>query len=186
MRLVILSRIAKMKNLHFALQLLGQVNGNLQFDIYGPAEDVSYWESCQQWIQQLPDNVVVTYHGPVHPDHVRDVFAHAHGFLLPTQGENFGHVILEALGTGCPVIVSDRTPWRHLQEKQVGWDIALDNPQGFVDALQYMMDMDQNAFARWSCTAWQFARNFIQNPKHLQSNRELFLQAANRFNVDNF
>ena len=35
--------------------------------------------------------------------------------ILPTLGENFGHIIVEAWAAGCPVLISDRTPWRRLE-----------------------------------------------------------------------
>src|SRR5208337_2944424 len=41
-RFVFLSRIARKKNLHFALELLGSADGEIQLDIYGPIEDAAY------------------------------------------------------------------------------------------------------------------------------------------------
>ena len=35
--------------------------------------------------------------------------------ILPTKGENFGHVIAESLSASLPVIISQNTPWRNLQ-----------------------------------------------------------------------
>jgi glycosyltransferase involved in cell wall biosynthesis len=51
--------------------------------------------------------------------------------FLPSLGENFGHVIVEALSAGCPILISDRTPWRGLAERGVGWDLPLEDPAGF-------------------------------------------------------
>ena len=31
--------------------------------------------------------------------------------LMPTAGENFGHVIAEALSVSCPVMCTPATPW---------------------------------------------------------------------------
>jgi hypothetical protein len=31
--------------------------------------------------------------------------------ILPTLGENFGHVIAESLLSNTPVLISDKTPW---------------------------------------------------------------------------
>ena len=45
------------------------------------------------------------------PDQIQDTFAQYDGFILPTLGENFGHVIAESLSAGCPVICSQHTPW---------------------------------------------------------------------------
>ena len=50
-----------------------------------------------------------------------------HFFILPTLGENFGHVFIEALAAGCPLIISNRTPWLELEKKGIGWDIPLEN-----------------------------------------------------------
>ena len=52
-----------MKNLSFALKVLKNVSGYIDFDIYGPVDDVSYWKDCQQLMQSLPDNINVDYMG---------------------------------------------------------------------------------------------------------------------------
>jgi len=44
---------------------------------------------------------------PVFPERLADYDA----FIFPTLGENFGHVIIESLSAGCPVLCSDQTPW---------------------------------------------------------------------------
>ena len=55
-------------------------------------------------------------------------------FFFPTLGENYGHVIYEALDSGCPVLISDQTPWRGLSEVGAGWDLPLDKPDLFRQA----------------------------------------------------
>ena len=35
-------------------------------------------------------------------------------FLFPTRGENFGHVVAEALSVGCPVLTTPTTIWTDL------------------------------------------------------------------------
>ena len=110
-RFVFISRIAEMKNLLLALQALQAVKAEADFDIYGPVEDIHYWRRCQRLIADLPRNVQVKYLGELHPNQVKDVFAQYDAFILPTRGENFGHVIAESLSSGCPVICSQRTPW---------------------------------------------------------------------------
>jgi glycosyltransferase involved in cell wall biosynthesis len=46
------------------------------------------------------------------PDDVPGTFAQYDLFAFPSRGENFGHVVLESLSVGTPVLVSDRTPWK--------------------------------------------------------------------------
>lgn len=110
-RFVFISRISKKKNLHLGLEALQLVRSEVKLDIYGPLEDADYWRTCQQLIDELPDNVRATYRGVLRPNQVQETFARYDGFILPTLGENFGHVIAESLSAGCPVVCSQHTPW---------------------------------------------------------------------------
>jgi glycosyltransferase involved in cell wall biosynthesis len=110
-RFVFISRISKMKNLALALESLSMLKADTDFDIYGPVEDPGYWRQCQSLIADLPKSVQVRYLGELRPHQVKDTFAQYDAFILPTRGENFGHVIAESLSAGCPVICSQNTPW---------------------------------------------------------------------------
>ncbi len=69
-----------------------------------------------------------------------------HAYILPTQGENFGHSIYEALINGLPVIISDQTPWRNLEREAIGFDIALQDKRAFIKAIATLCEFDQTAF----------------------------------------
>ncbi|WBB81585.1 glycosyltransferase [Micromonospora sp. WMMD882] len=113
-RLVFVGRISPMKNLDLVLAALAEVRTPVVLDVYGPADDPAYWRRCRRLWAALPPHVRATWHGPLLPDQVAGAFARSHAFVLPTRGENFGHVIGESLSVGCPVICSDRTPWTEL------------------------------------------------------------------------
>ena len=63
------------------------------------------------------------------PSELGPHFQTAHYLLSPTTQENFGHSIVEAWAHGCPVLISDRTPWRGLEAHNVGWDWPLDESE---------------------------------------------------------
>lgn len=111
LRLIFLSRITPMKNLDFLLRVLKNCSCKIQFDIYGPITDINYWNKCSHLISEMPSNVFVSYQGEKDPSEVSNIFAKYHLFALPTLGENFGHVIIESLFAGTPVILSNNTPW---------------------------------------------------------------------------
>lgn len=173
-RLVFLSRISRKKNLHFALELLRQVEGQIQFDIYGALEDAVYWHECQDIIAQLPDRVRVAYKGEVAFDTVLDTFTTYHLFALPTLGENFGHVILEALCAGCPVLISDQTPWSGINAAGAGWALPLDQPARFAEALQTMVAMDEAEFNALAERAHAFGKAYVDNPALVDQMRQFF------------
>jgi glycosyltransferase involved in cell wall biosynthesis len=131
LRLVYLSRISPMKNLLFALEALRYVTAQVHFSIYGPIDDDNYWRTCQSAINQLPGHISATYCGPISHESVSGTLARHDLFFLPSRGENFGHVLVEALQAGLPLLISDQTPWRGLKDRNIGLDLALDDPLEF-------------------------------------------------------
>ncbi len=124
--LLFVSRLAPKKNLTFLLELLrDHAEGGVDLEIVGPIEDDRYWARCQDLIAQLPASVRVTYHGECTPDEVPGWLARTHALVLPSLGENYGYVVAEALEAGRPVLVSDQTPWSHLQTDVAGWTLPL-------------------------------------------------------------
>lgn len=174
---VFISRVTPKKNLTMALELLQGVVGNVTFSIYGPVRDENYWQECQRQIKKLPENVTVNCHGAIPHDEVLANFRQHHFFLFPTLGENYGHVILEALAAGCPVLTSDRTFWRQLQEKGVGWDIPLEDRAEWLSVLQSCVDMDNETYAQLSANAQAFHHSWVSNDALLQPTIELFEKA---------
>lgn len=111
LRIAFISRISPKKNLDGLLRILTSVEREAILTIYGPAEDKHYWDRCQLLIASLPKNIRVTYAGALKAEDVSAAFAQHDLFAFPTHGENFGHVIFEALRVGTAVLLSDQTPW---------------------------------------------------------------------------
>lgn len=177
-RLVFVSRITPKKNLHFALQVLAQRRTETHLDIYGPLEDRAYWESCEAQIRQLPAHIKVRYCGTLDHEEVGQAFGRYDAFLFPTQGENYGHVILEALGAGCPVILSDQTPWQDLGAQGAGWVCDLKQPVQFSRALDELLDeSDVQAQARRERCA-SYAQRVANDPQVREDNLALFSDAV--------
>jgi glycosyltransferase involved in cell wall biosynthesis len=177
LRFIFLSRVSRMKNLQFALELLSSVHGEIQFDIYGPIDDAAYWEACQGQIRRLPNSIRVSYKGPVAQEHVVKVFAKYHFQLLPTLGENFGYVIIEGLAAGCPILTSDQTPWRELSKKRAGWDLPLGDRGQWRQAIQRCVEMDQNAYESLSLGARSYFEEWMSSSAYRQGSMELFRKA---------
>lgn len=141
-KLVFLSRIHPKKNLLGAIRFLEKVKGTVTLDVYGPLEDEGYWKQCQEAAAQLPENISVQYCGLVGHEDVHRVFSKYDALLFPTLSENYGHVIVEAMTTGCPVVLSDRTPWLDMEEYGAGWAISLEDEQAFTDAISQVAAWD--------------------------------------------
>jgi glycosyltransferase involved in cell wall biosynthesis len=177
LRVCFLSRISPKKNLDFALRVLAKVEFPVDFAVYGPIEDEGYWLRCLGLIAALPQHVSVHHFGAVEPPRVRETIAMHDVFFVPTHGENFGHVFVEAWSAAVPVLVSNCTPWRDLRSKGIGWDLPLSDPGAFVDELRYFHRMEPGQVESMRRACSEFARNQSDSPDVVAANRQLFLDA---------
>ena len=161
-KLAFISRICEMKNLHFLIERLHEVRGHVQLDLFGPVAecDADYWERCKAQLAKLPDNIKVDYQGLLDHIAVSRVLHEHHFFVLPTKGENFCHSAVESFVNATPVILSDQTPWTDLGEVRAGFDIPLNDPSGWVTALQQCVDMDQQTHSTYLNGAADYGRRF--------------------------
>lgn len=157
LKIIFLSRICEKKNLAMALDVLKEcVIGDIKLDIYGIREDKEYWERCESIIGNMPNNISVKYVGEVMPEDVLNVFAKYDVFLFPTKGENFGHVIYEALAAGCIPVISNTTPWNMIQENDCGSVIELTDTNGFTSTIETYCKMG-NELKQMKIKAIKFA-----------------------------
>lgn len=175
LKIIFISRIHPKKNLKLAIDLLTNINGNIKLSIYGPIEDQTYWSNCEKSIDNLPSNIEVLYNGLIDHKNVMKVFKENHVFLFPTLGENFGHVISEALIGGCPVIISDQTPWKGLSKYNVGWDISLTKLEDYKRVLQYYVDLDNEEYQLISKNAFEFGKKSSTQNQDIKNHFNLLI-----------
>ncbi|MGZ3932121.1 MAG: glycosyltransferase, partial [Bacteroidia bacterium] len=176
LRLVYLSRIVRIKNLHGALETLAalKAEGTITYDIYGAMEDPDYWKECESIIRRLPENIRVAYKGELGFSEVQGTIAKYHYLFLPTLNENFGHSIVESLLSGLPVIISDRTPWNSVNEHHCGAAVSPENTAGFIAALQQALALDAAAYSEISENCITFIEQRTDTVQNIKAYRQLF------------
>lgn len=177
---VFISRISPMKNLSVALNILKKVESPLTYDIYGPIEDQSYWQKCQKIISELPPNITVQYKGELTPDSVVFVLSSYDFFFMPTKGENYGHVIAEALCAGLPLVIADTTPWRDLETLGIGWDLPLDNLDAFSEVIDKLIEMPDDHHYKMRQTVLAWAKQKFAQRDAIEANIAMFRYAYNK------
>lgn len=175
-KLVSVARIAVEKNTLLAIGSLKNVKGQVQFNLYGPVYDQDYWAKCKEAIAALPAEVSVEWKGTMPPDVVPAILSAHHALFMPSAGENFGHTMLEALSAGRPLLISDRTPWRGLEQDHAGWDLPLDRPEGFTDAVERLCGMDQTEYDRWSQGALERGARYLADDKPIEASLNLLVK----------
>jgi glycosyltransferase involved in cell wall biosynthesis len=160
LRILFSARLHPIKNLSFLLGILNDVEGEVELEIAVIREDTAYFKLCQQMAENLPETIKVSWYFDLEPAEVLKLMEKVHLFVLPTQGESFGHSIFEALSVGCPVLISDQTPWRNLLSCKAGMDIPLvDNL--FLDAINTFVNLDNSHWEEFRQGALQKAKQYV-------------------------
>lgn len=175
LKIVFLSRVSPIKNLLTLIHSTGRLRGEINLDIWGPLDNREYWRQCQAAMALLPDDVVARYRGEARPELVPRLLGEADVFALPTLGENHGHVIHEALSSGCPVVISDRTPWRNLARSGVGFDVALEDSDSFVRSLQIFVDMEATEYQEYAARCRAYVVHRLTCNTDINASRQMFM-----------
>lgn len=178
-RFIFVSRIAKKKNLHLAVEAMKQIKAQqeVEFHIYGNIEDKDYFKKIQKQLQ-VYGKVSIEYRGPLNPSLLPTTYLYADYFILPTKHENYGHAIVEAWANGCPVIVSKNTPWKDLRVRNLGWDVDITVPGALANAIQEAIDLDKEDYLTMVKESYNFFKDEISDVEIIEANRKLFHNAG--------
>jgi glycosyltransferase involved in cell wall biosynthesis len=152
LKLITIAIISPMKNYLKVLEALAKNSEDLEYDIYGPVKDAAYWELCKEQIKSLPKNITVRYHGETEPNTIDKLLSESHVFIMPSESENFGHSIYEALSAGKPVITGKTTPWNELLQAKAGINVSNDIEE-ISKAISLFARMDNEEYKSFSAGA---------------------------------
>lgn len=177
LKLFYLSRIARVKNLHYALHILAELktDANITYDIFGSKEDETYWKECEAVIKKMPPNIKVNYKGELSFEQVQEQIVKYHFLFLPTLNENFGHSIVESLISACPVIISDQTPWNDVNKYNCGYAVALNKEKEMTSIILETARMEDMMYKRMSENCLTFIVKKINKEENIKAYSELFL-----------
>lgn len=168
--------ISPMKNHLAVLQALQNSVASIRWHIYGPVKDAVYWKKCGDLIKVLPPAVEVVYHGELSPVDLPAAMDQFQLFIMPSKSENFGHALLEALSAGKPVITTDTTPFKGLQEARAGYTVTINQLAGqLTAAIAGFAAMGPAEFAACSKAASVYASHFVDEGLLRQQYERLFL-----------
>lgn len=172
LKMVFVSRISIKKNLLFILQLIAEIGKEkISLDIYGPIEDQDYWSKC---LALITENPAVHYKGVIQPVELHAVLKEYDLFVLPTLNENFGHIILEALNSSLPLLLSNNTPWLHLSEGGIGADLSLDEGSVWKKTLLDFLQMRTTEHEQLRKSAWAFGQKKLDQQYLVKEYVKLF------------
>jgi glycosyltransferase involved in cell wall biosynthesis len=108
--IVFLARLNAKKGLDLLIAAMAAVlaeRPRARLAIVGPPDPAAFERRVRTWIREHGIESQVALTGPVNDEAKREVMADADVFVLPSQAENFGFSVFEAMASGVPVVVSD-------------------------------------------------------------------------------
>lgn len=96
---------------------LNKKYNDLYLAILGSA-DLDYYEKLKQKIKELNlENKIILYGETISGDFKTALYQNAFCFVLPSISENFGYVVVEAIASKVPIIISEGVGLKELIEK---------------------------------------------------------------------
>ena len=126
--ILFLSRVHPKKGLEYLVNSfikLCDLHKNYDLLIVGGVDDKKYKKSLDRLIVNSGINDRVHFLGMLNGKARIDAYNASNFFVLPSQTENFGIVIAEAMAAKLPVITTHGTPWQEIEEHDAGWWVEL-------------------------------------------------------------
>lgn len=150
-------RIVKNKNVKKCILAAKGVKSNITLDIFGPIEDKDYWNECKKEIESCPNNVKINYKGVMSQLYMRNLYSQYDCLISPTEFENFGQAIVEALANSTPVIISkNTTPWDDVNEWNAGFVHPLSEIIEFTGSMDRIASMTQKEYRDFTICVWKY------------------------------
>lgn len=130
--------IKKVENLLYGMSKLSSLKG-CELVIMGKGDDV-YEQFLRKETMRLGLEDYVKFMGFVKGRDKYEQLAQLSCLFVPSDFENFGMIVTEALSVGTPVMASLGTPWEELNTAGCGWWISR-SPENIADVMQQVIDM---------------------------------------------
>jgi glycosyltransferase involved in cell wall biosynthesis len=146
---------------------------NLDLVIAGPLGEPAGWgHRLRRRIEASPYAARIHWPGLLRDDAKWGAFTAAEAFILPSHQENFGIAVVEALGTGCPVLTTHPVNISPEIEADASGLIEADTPKGIRRLLDRWLALDPAARAEMR----RRARSSFQRRYDINRNAEAILR----------
>ena len=139
--------------------------------IMGKGDD-AYEQFLRSEVKRLGLNNV-TFSGFVSGREKYEQLAQLSCLFVPSDFENFGMIVTEALSVGTPVMASLGTPWEELNTYNCGWWTER-NPQDITNVMQKVLEMPEKELIAMGSRGRQLIKEMYAAPKVAQQMKSLY------------
>ena len=152
-----------------AVSLLGDKATNIEIEIIGGGE-----ADCEAFLRETSKKLSlkkVNFRGFLVGEEKDKAISELSLLVLPSDYENFGNVVTEALVRGVPAVVTKGAPWEGINENHCGWWIE-NSVENIASSIEKFLDMTPAQRLEMG----KNAQNFIFNTLSVESVTAMYLQ----------
>jgi glycosyltransferase involved in cell wall biosynthesis len=143
-RLLSVSRLSKPKNIPLLIQsfklAIEKNHRNLELHIVGEGEEKN---KIFDLIKKEKLEKKVLLHGGLWGKDLYDIYSYSDIFILTSGCESFGLVLIEAMASGLPIVVSNITSVKNIVKNNITGLLAKPTPKDFTRAVEKLLSNSQ-------------------------------------------
>ena len=143
-RLLSVSRLSRPKNIPLLIQSFKLViennHQNAELHIVGEGEEKN---KIFNLIKKEELEKKVLLHGALLGKDLYDIYSYSDIFILTSECESFGLVLIEAMASGLPIVVSDITSVKNIIKNNITGLLVKPTPKDFAQAVQKLLSNPQ-------------------------------------------
>ena len=161
LQLLFVGTVTKRKGIHILLEAVKNLN-NVKLEIVGPILD------GHEYLEQYKN--LYEYSPFLHHDKLAEKYANADLFVFPSYLDSWAMVVLEAMASGTPVIVTENTGSKDAVCQGGGKIIPIDNVQALINVINFY-NTNRDELKKDGQNAYKIAQNYTwaNYYKHVQT-----------------
>ncbi len=130
-------RITPLKGINYLFDAINNIKNVCLFVIGASTVHEEYF---QQILQKVKDKKKIILIGKIPHNELAKYYSAADCMVLPSLGEGFPKVILEAMAAECPVISSNIPGSNEIVNEKTGWLFKRENPKDLESKIRFVID----------------------------------------------
>ncbi len=181
-QLIFVGRIHPIKAIHKLIEAVSLseifLNNHYKLIIAGKAEErhLPYQKELEELISELKLTGIIEFRGHVTGQEKEVLYAESHALVLPSETENFGNVVVEALNQGTPVVASLGTPWQLLEEYRCGIHVS-NEPLELAKSIDRILSLPKEEYLNWRDNA----KKLIDQKFNINTQIDKWIAVYNKF-----
>jgi len=169
------SNLTKKKNLLETIDIIKACrNKKIKLDIYGKIIDHSYFKKV---LSEIDNCLNINYKSYISENkEMEKIFLNYHLLIHNSLGENYGHILVEAMAHGIPFISNDTHPWVDIDIDLEGFISPLNLIYQQSEMINYLYEIDNKKYQKYRKKFFNFYKNkiYFNEKKRLNRYSEFF------------